>query len=208
MGRPRQQSIANDESEPTSDSSLEGRGVGASQIESLGRSFHSGMPRIHLPIAEPCHEDWDAMDRVERGRFCRSCDKQVYDLSSMTEHEAREVLSDHAGGNLCVRYCHDGAGNIRFRPARPVRAAVLALAMAACTPHERASEEQPRQPVPEEHEVEVMGGIEELIEEMGDVPAPELEEGEVKERPRPIMGKPAMPTVKRMGKLAADESSG
>jgi hypothetical protein len=131
------------------------------------------MRRTHLPIANPCHEDWDAMHPVERGRFCDSCDKSVFDLSSMTEAEASETLREHAGQRICVRYCHDTAGTIRFRPERPMRAAVLALAMAACTPHARQEpeeahvvgllEEVPEHVVkgnlvePEDHEEIVMG---------------------------------------------------
>jgi hypothetical protein len=180
-------------------------------IESLEHAFHRAMRRTHLPIADPCHEDWDAMDPVERGRFCRSCDKQVYDLSSMTEHEARGVLQEHAGENLCVRYCHDSAGNIRFR-TRPARVAALALAMAACTPHDPPQERQ--QVVGElvvEPHVEVMGAapfepeIEETLEvEMGDVPAPEVEEES--EPPRPLMGKPAIRDLQQAGSTAVRSS--
>lgn len=106
----------------------------------------------HLPIAQPCHEDWDVMDRVERGRFCQVCVKQVYDLSSMTEDEAQELLRVEQGARICVRYRHDDEGRIRFRTPTPVvaetctapprrlawaGAAVVAVALAACTPHER-----------------------------------------------------------------------
>jgi hypothetical protein len=167
------------------------------------------MDRIRLPIADPCHEDWDAMDPRERGRFCRSCDKQVHDLSSMTEHEARDVLREHAGGNLCVRYVQDRTGNIRFRPARPVRAAALALAMAACTPTQQQPEKTNERPQAQEQAQElqvvgelvdpgldeVMGGLDEIEggyehELMGDVAAPEPED---KAEPRPLMGRPMIP---------------
>ncbi len=92
---------------------------------------------IHLPIAEPCHEDWDAMEPRERGRFCASCKKDVHDLSSMTEDEARAFLRERAGTRLCVNYRHDTAGRIQFRAAAAAALAVTALA--ACTPHERAT---------------------------------------------------------------------
>jgi hypothetical protein len=76
------------------------------------------MSRLHLPIQNPCHEDWDAMHR-EAGsrRFCEVCTKQVHDLSALTEPEAREVLvSESAKGRVCVRYTLDAAGEIEFRP--------------------------------------------------------------------------------------------
>ena len=108
------------------------------------------MRRTHLPIAEPCHEDWDRMDPVARGRFCGSCDKQVFDMTAMTEPEARRLLAEHRGSKICVRYACDRQGNLRFRPVRAAaHATVAALALAACTPH---------QPTPR-HEEE-MGKIE------------------------------------------------
>jgi hypothetical protein len=38
-----------------------------------------------LSIPEPCHEDWDKMSKVEKGRFCSSCSKTVYDVSSFSD---------------------------------------------------------------------------------------------------------------------------
>ncbi len=92
------------------------------------------------------------MDRVARGRFCQSCVKQVFDLSSMTEGQARGLLQEVEGSRICVRYEHDDGGRIRFREASPttssatcasiprrvawVGGAIMAATMAACTPHE------------------------------------------------------------------------
>jgi hypothetical protein len=169
------------------------------------------VPRIQLPIADPCHENWDAMEPVEGGRFCGSCNKQVYDLSSMTEDEARGILREHASGKLCVRYLQDAVGNIRFRPARPARAAALALAMAACTPHQQ--QEQSQEATQEEAQADrtekdgadeqledVMGGIDEVegdiepVPVMGEAPAIDPETPPKPEAPpRPRMGRPAIP---------------
>jgi hypothetical protein len=76
------------------------------------------MRRFHLPIQNPCHEDWTAMERDGDGkRFCDVCTKHVHDLSSMTEPAARAVLaSESAKGRVCVRYTMDGTGNIKFKP--------------------------------------------------------------------------------------------
>jgi hypothetical protein len=97
------------------------------------------MRTLHLPIADPCHEDWDAMDANEQGRFCGKCTKQVHDLSTMTEPEAQSLLRARAGGRICVRYEHDDAGRIRFRPASLARTALAGVALAACTPHDHPS---------------------------------------------------------------------
>ncbi|MBK8237384.1 MAG: hypothetical protein IPK74_17715 [Deltaproteobacteria bacterium] len=91
------------------------------------------MRTSHLPIAAPCHEDWDAMTPVDRGRFCQSCTKKVHDLTEMTQDEAQALLDARAGERICVRYAHDDHGRIRFRPA--ALAAVAVAALAACTPH-------------------------------------------------------------------------
>jgi hypothetical protein len=139
----------------------------------------------HLPIANPCHEDWDAMDPVAQGRFCHSCSKQVHDLSDMTENEAQDVLHANAGTSICVRYCHDDRGNVRFRPAMAARVAVAGLALAACTPHDAGPRhnpapivQQPLQPMPTERVT--MGEMppeppRPVFTKMGDVapPAPE-----------------------------------
>jgi hypothetical protein len=75
------------------------------------------MRRLHLPIQNPCHEDWTAMaSDGESRRFCDVCTKHVHDLSAMTESVARDVLaSESAKGRVCVRYTTDTAGNIKFK---------------------------------------------------------------------------------------------
>jgi hypothetical protein len=75
------------------------------------------MRRLHLPIQNPCHEDWTAMESDgESRRFCDVCTKHVHDLSTMTESTARAVLaSESANGRVCVRYTTDATGNIKFK---------------------------------------------------------------------------------------------
>ncbi len=76
------------------------------------------MRRLHLPIQNPCYEDWTAMrSDGESRRFCDVCTKHVHDISSMTEATARAVLADEsAKGRVCVRYTLDRDGNIEFKP--------------------------------------------------------------------------------------------
>lgn len=76
------------------------------------------MRRLHLPIQDPCHADWDTMNRTDgASRFCDSCAKHVHDVSSMTEHEAWTVLADESKkGRVCVRYTLDGrTGHIKYK---------------------------------------------------------------------------------------------
>ena len=73
------------------------------------------MHKRHLPIANPCHEDWDAMDRSDGAkRFCDQCTKHVHDLSSMTRVEAETLLSAPRDGRICIRYSSDVSGRVRF----------------------------------------------------------------------------------------------
>ncbi|MBC8071497.1 MAG: hypothetical protein IAG13_24430, partial [Deltaproteobacteria bacterium] len=96
------------------------------------------MPVLHLPIADPCHEDWEAMAPEAQGRFCGKCTKSVHDLSSMEESEARALLRARADTRICVRYEHDGSGAIRFRRPAVLATALAGVAIAACAPHEPA----------------------------------------------------------------------
>jgi hypothetical protein len=80
------------------------------------------MPRLHptkkslpilsnlddLRIASPCDASWDDMRPLttsdgERARSCAACDKNVYDLSSMTRADALALIERHEG-RCCVRF--------------------------------------------------------------------------------------------------------
>lgn len=61
-----------------------------------------------IRIASPCNADWDRMAPVDseegaRARFCGSCEKNVYDLSSMTRPAALALIERHEG-HCCVRF--------------------------------------------------------------------------------------------------------
>lgn len=88
-------------------------------------------PRLRLPIQDPCHEDWGAMrDGGDGKRFCEVCTKDVHDLSSMTEPEARHALVEaRKRGSVCVRYrMNPATGDIRFATETTTAWASLAAA--------------------------------------------------------------------------------
>ncbi|MCA9654038.1 MAG: hypothetical protein H6712_22300 [Myxococcales bacterium] len=71
-------------------------------------------------------------------RHCERCCTSVHDLGAMTRTEAHDLLRQHQGQELCVRYRTDAEGTLRFRPPPPLRPAVpwlvaMAGLMAACT---------------------------------------------------------------------------
>lgn len=60
------------------------------------------MIKIKLTIPEPCHEDWAKMTPTEQGKFCGSCQKEVFDMTSTSEDEAVNKIHN-SKGELCVR---------------------------------------------------------------------------------------------------------
>ncbi|MFA9472676.1 MAG: hypothetical protein ACERNK_19075, partial [Deltaproteobacteria bacterium] len=67
--------------------------------------------KLHLRIASPCKAPWENMDGDERVRFCRDCNRNVYNLSAMTEREARRVVAEREG-RLCVRFYQRRDGTV------------------------------------------------------------------------------------------------
>jgi CarboxypepD_reg-like domain len=61
------------------------------------------MKQILITIPEPCHENWNNMGPVEKGRFCGSCSKQVVDFSMMNDGEMAAYLSS-TNGKVCGRF--------------------------------------------------------------------------------------------------------
>ncbi len=61
---------------------------------------------IALQIAEPCHENWQQMTDTEKGRFCKSCSKEVVDFTPMTDTELLNFFKKPAG-NTCGRFSND-----------------------------------------------------------------------------------------------------
>lgn len=42
---------------------------------------------MKITIPEPCHANWNSMSPTEKGRFCRSCEKTVFDFTQMGQDE-------------------------------------------------------------------------------------------------------------------------
>ncbi|MEO5893720.1 MAG: carboxypeptidase-like regulatory domain-containing protein [Ferruginibacter sp.] len=61
------------------------------------------MSTIKFTIPEPCHENWHAMNIIEQGRFCTSCQKDVIDFSKMNDPEIFDILLK-GDANKCGRF--------------------------------------------------------------------------------------------------------
>jgi hypothetical protein len=60
---------------------------------------------LNLHIETPCHENWDAMQPNENGRFCGSCKKMVIDFSKKTDDEVLHFFENYKNKNnqCCIR---------------------------------------------------------------------------------------------------------
>jgi hypothetical protein len=63
--------------------------------------------KIQLSVPIPCHEDWDAMTPVDKGKFCGSCQKQVVDFSNMSDREVAVFFKKPSTGSVCGRFMND-----------------------------------------------------------------------------------------------------
>jgi hypothetical protein len=63
--------------------------------------------KLQLTITEPCHENWDGMTPVEKGKFCGSCQKQVVDFSNMNDRQVAEFFKKPSTGSVCGRFMTD-----------------------------------------------------------------------------------------------------
>ena len=63
--------------------------------------------KIQLTVPTPCHENWDAMTPVEKGKFCGSCQKQVMDFTSMSDREIAQFFKKPSTGSVCGRFMND-----------------------------------------------------------------------------------------------------
>lgn len=64
-----------------------------------------------LHVASPCSVPWDSMSGNGRVRSCRSCAKQVFNISSMTRADAEVLLRERVDG-VCVRFYRRFDGTI------------------------------------------------------------------------------------------------
>ncbi|PBQ33311.1 hypothetical protein CNR22_16520 [Sphingobacteriaceae bacterium] len=57
-----------------------------------------------IQIAEPCHEDWNAMLPEAKGKFCSSCSKSVIDFSNKTDLEIHAILLERKNEKVCGHF--------------------------------------------------------------------------------------------------------
>lgn len=95
-----------------------------------------GLTRRQLPIASPCQEFVGRRATATEPAYCTRCEKNVHDLSRLTEREVVTLLAKHLGTRVCVSYRAHADGSIALRPT-PSRfaPAALAVSLAGCAGH-------------------------------------------------------------------------
>src|SRR5437868_5105752 len=58
---------------------------------------------LKIRVASPCQARWDAMQGDERARFCNLCQKNVYNLSSISANQVAALIEEKEG-KLCGRF--------------------------------------------------------------------------------------------------------
>lgn len=75
---------------------------------------------IQLNIPEPCHESWDQMAPVDKGRFCGSCQKQVVDFTTMSDAQLAHFFKKPSTGSVCGRFMQDQLGRTIDTPKKRI----------------------------------------------------------------------------------------
>ena len=60
--------------------------------------------KFQLQIPEPCHEDWNKMTPVDKGRYCDSCQKSVVDFTGMSDTQLVAFFKKPSTGSVCGRF--------------------------------------------------------------------------------------------------------
>lgn len=61
---------------------------------------------IKLRVQKPCHQDWEAMIKLEQGRHCQMCQKTVTDFTMMSDGEILNYLAN-TDLEICGRFTSD-----------------------------------------------------------------------------------------------------
>lgn len=68
-------------------------------------------PLAGVRVASPCPARWEDMEGDERARFCRHCQKHVYNFTAMTTEEVVAMIQAKEG-RLCGRFFQRPDGTV------------------------------------------------------------------------------------------------
>jgi len=82
-----------------------------------------------INIKSPCQENWSSMTKVEKNRFCQSCQKVVVDFEAMSDEEVIAYLDKQKGQKTCGRFTNIQLDRInqKINSVQPKEAASTSL---------------------------------------------------------------------------------
>lgn len=65
-----------------------------------------------IDVPSPCDKSWDEMIGGDVSRFCKHCEKDIYNISAMTRQEAKKLLFQ-SKEKVCIRMEREADGKIK-----------------------------------------------------------------------------------------------
>lgn len=65
-----------------------------------------------IDVPKPCDKSWDEMIGDDVSRFCKHCEKDIYNISAMTKQEAKKLLFQ-SKERVCIRMEREPDGRIK-----------------------------------------------------------------------------------------------
>lgn len=89
---------------------------------------------VTIQLNTPCHEDWEKMDELEKGRFCKACNKEVIDFTGYSDKALRNFFLKHPI-LVCGRFTKEQTGTALYfnEPGRKKSDLLAVLAASALT---------------------------------------------------------------------------
>lgn len=94
------------------------------------------MNKLKISIPQPCHENWTAMTKNEKGRLCESCNKTVVDFSHFSDEDVLKYfleLKKNSNQSICGYIKNKHLALAPKRTFQPLRIAVAGLLLLSTT---------------------------------------------------------------------------